>query len=352
MSKEPPKSTEGSELQIRREAGLAKLPNGNSSALSEIVRRSLIHIQTSKALGARHRIGEYEILGPDYRLVCAWAEQLQLTREEVLTSLLTPGAESWRNWDTCLLNGRFKSLRVPEKILPIYSIPNIAGLVVETLSLELENDFSNLSLSSFPNLKKLCCRVTELRNLDLSGAPLLTELLCDCNRLKGLDLSTVPFLSVLWCDSNGLSNLDLSGVPLLTELRCGSNRLESLDLSAVPRLTTLSCGCHQLAELDLTSVPHLTKLSIAHRNAFFGHGNRAKPLKLDLSPVPLLNELCCTDAELTELDLSAVPLLLELKCASNHLLTKLDISPLKYLSRLEYDQDKVVLIQRPDQNFR
>ena len=83
-----PTPTEESGLRIQREAGLAKLPNEGSPALSEIISRSLVHIQTSRALGIRQRIGEHELCGPDYRLVCTWAEELRLTPEVVLKRLL------------------------------------------------------------------------------------------------------------------------------------------------------------------------------------------------------------------------------------------------------------------------
>jgi len=50
------------------------------------------------------------------------------------------------------------------------------------------------------------------------------------------------------------------------------------------------------------------------------------------------------------LTLSPVPNLTKLFCYENQL-TELDILPLKNLSRLSYDKEKVHLIQRPDQNF-
>lgn len=414
MSQESPDQSH-KELIIRPSTGLVTLPDGSSSPMAEIISRSIAHIQTRKALAIRYRVGEHELLWPDYHLVCAWAEQLQMTREEVLNNLLIPGFDSWMSWDTSILNGRFNALRIDETTLPIFSVPSITGLAIESLSLGLTEEFSRLELSIFPNLRKLSCRVTELRELDLSGTPLLTELLCDSNRLMELDLFCVPLLTVLWCDSNPLGRLNLSGVPLLAELRCGGNRLKELDLSAVSRLKVLSCSGSRLATLDLTPVPYLTKLSFGHVNGFFGHNVGEQLSKIDLSVVPLLEELNCTSAELTELDLSSVHLLSEIKCDNNHLtelnlsavpcltilncsnnhlarldlsriprltilkcdrnqlteldlsvvplithlscrenhlMTTLDIRPLKYLSSLEYDKNQVLLIQRPDQNFK
>ncbi|MGY8642215.1 MAG: hypothetical protein ACKVJU_14115 [Verrucomicrobiales bacterium] len=67
---------------------LAKRAPETSGAMSEMVSRSLVHIQTSKALAMLHRIGEHDLYGPDYRLVCAWAEELRWAPEEVLAHLV------------------------------------------------------------------------------------------------------------------------------------------------------------------------------------------------------------------------------------------------------------------------
>ena len=65
----------------------------SSGPLDEMVERSLVSIRTSKEL---HRIGEHELYGPDYRLVCVWAEETGMSKEEVLEELLEqlPGASS------------------------------------------------------------------------------------------------------------------------------------------------------------------------------------------------------------------------------------------------------------------
>ena len=55
MPPEPPRSPEETGLIIQREAGLVTLPNGGSPALSEMISRSLVHLQTSKALAVAER---------------------------------------------------------------------------------------------------------------------------------------------------------------------------------------------------------------------------------------------------------------------------------------------------------
>jgi len=60
---------------IRPESGLAKLPGGQTSAMAEMINRSLAHIQTSKALAVpQRRAGEeceFEI-APGVKMVMCW----------------------------------------------------------------------------------------------------------------------------------------------------------------------------------------------------------------------------------------------------------------------------------------
>jgi Leucine-rich repeat (LRR) protein len=297
MSQEHPITPAANSLLIRPSYGLVSLPEGGSPALSEIISRSLVHIQASRALATRHRIGEHELCEPDYGLVCAFAEDLRLPPEEVLKRLLLPKS-GYLFPDTRIEDGRFKELLVDRETLPISSIPFIEGLVVERLFLRLQETPSGLDLSMFPNL---------------------TVLYCGWNPLTELDLSQVPNLTVLWCGENQLTELDLSQVPNLTKLECEGNQLTELDLSQVSNLTKLDCDRNQLTELDLSQVPNLTVLY-------------------------------CDGNQLTELDLSQVPNLTELYCDWNPL-TELDISNLQNLNSLSYDEGKTRLIQRPDQNF-
>jgi len=286
--------------------------------LTEIINRSLVHIQTSKALEMRHRVGEHELCWPDYRLVCAIAEDVRLPPKEALKRLLLSTSRGSSSWDTRIEDGRLKALQVDRDTLPLSSIPFIEGLVVEILDLQFQESFSGFDLSMFPNL---------------------TELLCTDNRLAELDLSHVPKLAKLTCYSNHLTKLDLSHVPNLMELWCFSNHLTELDLSHVPNLTALWCHCNQLTELDLSYVPNLT--------ALLCFGNQLT--ELNLSHLSNLRELWCWDNHLTKLNLTATPNLTLLKCSDN-CLTELDIRNIQNLEDLEYDP-AVRLIQRADQDF-
>lgn len=313
MHHEPPNPSENAGLVIRASTGLVNLPEGVSPALDEIISRSLVHIQTSKALAIRHRIGDYELCAPDYQLVCALAEDVRLTAEEALMRLLV--AE--KTWPTRIENGRFKALSVDEA-LPISSFPSIKGLIVESISCS-NNRLTELDLSKFPNLTKLSCYLNELTELDLSHVPNLTMLSCSENELGELNLSRVPNLSVLLCDADDLNGLNLSEVPNLTKLSCSNNQLTELDLSQVPNITMLRCVGNQLAELDFSQVPNL---------------------KL----------LWCNGNQITELDIRNLQNLTELWCNGNQI-TDLDIRSLQNLESLECDP-ATRIIQRTDQNFK
>ena len=285
MSSDSPENTG---LQIQRESGLAKLPNNESSALTEIINRSLVHIQTSKVLAVRHRVGEYELCGPDYKLVCALAEDLGYSPERVLIQLMdtssyqegynTDGTLAWRvdcydTWfcdeiqnesPSIIVDGRFKSLLVMGDKLPITSIPSIDGLSINRVTLHncyhLGENSLDINLQYFLDLEEFSCRSVNLKNLELEHLPKLRKLICNDSNLMELNLSKVPNLKILDCGNNQLENLDVSPVPGLVELRCSGNKLTKLDLSPVPNLIALHCSGNELTALNLSVVPHLTEL--------------------------------------------------------------------------------------------
>ena len=352
MPEEHPLAPAENGLVIRPSTDLVRLPEGGSSALSEIISRSLVHIQASQSLGTLHRIGAHELYGPDYRLVCAWAEELGLTAEEVLIVLLRENIDI--DFQTELVRGRFISLSVDRILLPLGEFHLIEPLVLETLKFDFDeakhpdrrksipklNRPFKVDLSSVPKLTKLACEDNRLSELDLSAVPNLTTLSCGNNQLSEFDLSRVPNLTELSCNDNQLTELDLSTVPNLDRLWCAGNQLSELDLSTVPDLTSLFCNENQLTELDLPTAPNLTYLWC----------NDNQLTELDLSTVPNLTYLWCGGNQLSELDLSAVPNLTELFCYDNQL-TELDLSMVPDLRFFSYDKDSTKLIQLPTQNF-
>lgn len=363
MNPEQSPPNEKTSLLTQPESGFSNISSSGSPALSEIMSRSLVHIQTGRILTTRHRIGDCELCDPDFRLVCAWAEELQSQPENVLKRLLNePKQQNKNQFGTQISNGKFRSLFVDGEVLNISGFQSVGGLVLENLCLfGVKHDFE-FRFSAIPSLKVFDCRSNQMTKLDLCGAGNLTVLNCGWNDLTGLDLSVVPNLVELYCADNSISSVALSEVPKLIILDCESNlELAELDLFAVPNLTSLSCACNRLTNLDLLAVPKLVKLSCAYNllaNLDLSEVPNLHQLScgcnnmtsLDLSAVPNLTELKCWSNQLTEIDLSTVPNLTELWCWGNNI-KELDIRPLRNLKTLRFDED-VCLIQRPDQNFK
>lgn len=385
MSSENSNPPEETGLKLQENSGLVRLPSSGTPVLSEIINRSIIHIHTSKALGLRHRIGGHELCSPDYQLVCAWAEELQLTPENVMITLLSQSdemeAELKEHYQlnaltdnegrrTRIVDGHFKSLLVVRALLPISGIPLIEGLIVERFTLlggeksyrlRLPDEAICLDLSLLNELVIFDCRGVKLSKLNISATPKLSGLVCGLNDLISVDLSRTPNLKLLFCYGNGLIDLDLSKVTGLAMLGCWDNHLTSLDLSKVPNLKYLNCNENQLTSLDLSAASNLTRLSCLRNHI----------TNLDLSNVPNLGDLNCDDNRLTALDLSAVPNLTKLSCDDNHI-TNLDLGAVPELTEIWCDRnqlseldvrglmklqfviclnEKTRIIQRPDQRI-
>jgi Leucine-rich repeat (LRR) protein len=417
MSLETPNNPEESSLIKWPSTGLMCIPDGGSPALAEMVSRSLVNIQTSKALEILHRIGEHELCGPDYQLVCAWADELSLPPEIVLERLLeipdevikdyendyelasfvsAAEAINWLNSTrTILENGKFKRIFIASySQLPILSIPEIRDLSIESLCLEqYEDNFNEISLAPFPNLKKLALHSCGIKYLDLSFVPNLIDLDVSCPyadfnlefvvRLEKLDcsdlqknelkLSSLEFLTELTCTNCFyLKNLDLSGNPNLRKIHCGGISIHSLDLSRQYKLEELRCAFGSICDLilpkqnnllildihsnkvtdfNLKACPNLTELSINY--------NQIKELKLlytpklrklscfngdipfiDFSGAPNLTDICLPDGMLESLDLAKVPDLRKLTCWGNQI-TFLDLSVTPNLEELYISRNKI-----------
>ena len=108
----------------------ALVPSAGTPALSEIINRSLVHIQTSKTSGRLHRVGQHELQWPDYQLVCFWAEQLNIPPAGVLVALFEP-LQFNQKYETTLIDGRFISTILGPKLRGIKGLPSIEGLQIK-----------------------------------------------------------------------------------------------------------------------------------------------------------------------------------------------------------------------------
>ena len=144
MPENKPSKEESDKHELVVGGSLSEVPIKSSRPLDEMVERSLVSIRTSKQLSTMHRIGEHELCDPDYRLVCAWAEQTGKSNEEVLEELLK---KFIRRSLSVIKKGRFVEIGVKGNRLPITSLPDIGGLVIEKLKLMSVKTLTELDLS-------------------------------------------------------------------------------------------------------------------------------------------------------------------------------------------------------------
>jgi hypothetical protein len=338
-------------LVLGKDSAITEQKAGSKAILNRIVTDAMSVARSPEQIpiSARFPIGDYEFKEPDYRQIVRWAEQLDLSHEEVVERLgrsIYSFEEKEISFE--VQDGSIVSLVIDYELFPIIHFICEKGLAIRELAfkarseqvsktIEIDLEFLNvlycsdinlvkLELSNVPALYLLDCSYNKLTTLDLSNVPALNYFSFFNNQLTELDISNVPFVTELGCGYNRLTNLDLSNVPALTLLDFGFNQLTDLDLSNVPALTELYCYENQLNELDLTNVPLLTRLNCAENQL----------TKLDLSNLTLLTRLNCAENQLAELNLLNVPLLTELYCHDN-MLTELDISAQKNLVEFTHD---------------
>lgn len=126
---------------------------------------------------------------------------------------------------------------------------------------------------------------------------------------------------------------------------------DRLDLSTLPHLEGLSCSEMKLKELDISLTPNLTNLH-CHNNRLtdldLTHTHKLTYLvchnnqltDLDLSHNTALTELFCSHNQLAEIDLSHSPVLKNLWCKGNHL-TELDLSLTPNLTSLHCSNNQL-----------
>lgn len=285
-----------------------------------------------------HRLGKYELRGPDYRQMLRWAKALACTPEHVLSTLDQVTSEVC---ETSLIGGNcIRLMALDLELLPLKSLGWERGLQlgrlvilgermprwgkgatlpsVKVLELRCATITGGLDLSPVPLLEELQCSASKLKSLDLAPVPQLTHLRCAHNRLTSLDLSPVSRLVELECDGNSLTTLDLSPVTQLTYLDCRRNNLTLLDLSPVRGLTSLCCRSNKLTRLDLSANRLLTFLDCGKNDL----------TSLDLSSVPCLTRFDCDGNDLAEINLSSVPKLEHLECYGNQRMTEIDLRQL------------------------
>ena len=235
-----------------------------------------------------------------------------------------------------------------------------------------DNALASLDLSGCSSaLQNLMCNDNALTGLDLSACPGLRTLDCWDNELTGLDLSLCQELIMADCHNNALTTLFLGHQPSMKELYCQHNSLTLLDVMDCPYLLDLvqttepipyedyvyyakdACEFdldpavtvvqdHDGIPIDAEHFPdpafrayvhdipdtdgnwYLSDAEIAATDTIYCNGLGIESLQ-GIHYFTALEDLDCSDNQITELDLSGNPSLLYLVCDANPL-TELDPS--------------------------
>ena len=149
---------------------------------------------------------------------------------------------------------------------------------------------------------------------DLTGIRIfteLTELRCGSNSLGSLDVSGMSNLRRLYCSGCGLTTLNVSGCSNLQELYISKNEFTSLEFGTdCPALRMLDCEYNtRLTSLDVSGLPALTKLECSN----------TRLTSLDVKENTALRTLLCNFVPMEYLDVSGMTSLRELTCRGSYI---------------------------------
>ncbi|UFH31479.1 T9SS type A sorting domain-containing protein [Chryseobacterium sp. C-71] len=142
---------------------------------------------------------------------------------------------------------------------------NLNGLNnLQVLDMSSFNALSTLNISNFSNLQNFkigyCSNLT---TLTLQNLPALSQLTINTNNsLNNLTISNFPVLAAINCTSNyALTNLTIQNCSATTGIDLGNNSLSMLQLSTLPLLQNLVLNNNELTVLDLSNFSNLQSLS-------------------------------------------------------------------------------------------
>lgn len=164
----------------------------------------------------------------------------------------------------------YEALFVDGLFVPEQNISDLTGIEA-FINLErlicLNNNLTELDLSSNLELKFLDCSYNNLTNLNISQNVNLEMLTAwgfvEPNNLDFSQNINLKDLSLISCS---LSSIDVSPLLNLERLRVGNNALESIDLSSNLNLKSLSISNNNLSTLDITNNELIENLYISDTN--------------------------------------------------------------------------------------
>ena len=185
------------------------------------------------------------------------------------------------------------------------------------------NQFSEITLSNFPNLETLSLSNNQLNEINLSNLPSLEVLHLDVNQLSEVTLSNLPSLEVLSLMGNPLKEVTLYNLPSLRDLNMANNMLSEIELSNLPSLEWLDLWGNQLTSITLSGLPSLELLILGSNHLS----------QITLSDFPSLKWLDLSNNQLSEINLGNLPSLNHLSLVDNYLneITLIDFPNLELL---------------------
>ena len=181
---------------------------------------------------------------------------------------------------------------------------NLTGEITAEIISEIENLFG---------LETLHVSRNSIKKIEIADNSRIVNLWCEENPLGSLTLDGLACLKSLNCDQCELSTLSLKGCVALEQLVCGKNKLTDLDLSDNVNLKSLVALDNFWETIDLSHCKQLETITLGTNN--LNEGLRS----IDVSSLPKLRKLLCTNCRFEQLDLSNNPELEELWCTVDHM---------------------------------
>ena len=228
--------------------------------------------------------------------------------------------------------------------------------VLETMNMAY-NSVTALSLDNCSALQTLNCSWNQLETLDASGFGALARLYCDNNKLSVLDVSNNPELEELYCSENDLTYLDVTANAKLAALSCESNYMDvNNDASlrySFDAIENMENGWVRYEPQKILPTIPFSAADVAKLSAFAAQGGNMSALlwapgtpqdwlgvewikvggeyrvrglsignfeltgSLDLSGMPYLEYVSCSNNDLPVIDISNCPVLTHLSCSSS-----------------------------------
>ena len=177
----------------------------------------------------------------------------------------------------------------------IFTLSGISSFTNLQVLSAVNNQISNIDLSSNVNLMKINLMNNNISNINLSGLTNLIELLLSTNSLISIDLTGMTGLKVLEVPNNQLSTINLDDLLNVKRIQCQNNNLNNLDVENLLSLEELDCYNNSLTNLNLLNLPSLINLKCSSNNL----------VGIELSSITNLEFLDCTFNNLQILDCMA-----------------------------------------------